>query len=53
MHFRAATHLESRVYDAVHAIVAELGDDYVVQPGKLVVELRSAGSNKGQAIATS
>jgi trehalose 6-phosphate phosphatase len=52
VHFRAAPHLETQVHDAVRAIVAELGDGYVVQPGKLVVELRPAGSNKGEAIAT-
>ena len=29
---------------------AELGDDYVVQLGKCVVELRPAGTDKGEAI---
>jgi trehalose 6-phosphate phosphatase len=51
LHFRAAPHLESEMHEAVRAIVAELGDGYVVQPGKLVVELRPAGSDKGEAIA--
>jgi trehalose 6-phosphate phosphatase len=51
LHFRAAPHLEAQVHDAVRTIVAELGDGYVVQPGKLVVELRPAGSDKGEAIA--
>lgn len=50
LHFRAAPHLEARVHDAARAIVAELGEKYVVQPGKLVVELRPAGSDKGEAI---
>ena len=51
LHYRAAPHLEERVHDAVRAIIAELGDGYVMQRGKLVVELRPAGSDKGEAIA--
>jgi trehalose 6-phosphate phosphatase len=52
LHFRAAPHLEQQIHDAMRAIVAELGEGYVLQPGKLVVELRAAGSDKGEAIAT-
>ena len=51
LHFRSAPHLEAAMHDAVSAIVAELGAGYVVQPGKLVVELRPVGSDKGEAIA--
>ena len=51
LHFRAAPQLEREMHDAMRAIVAELGDGYVMQPGKLVVELRPAGSDKGEAIA--
>jgi trehalose 6-phosphate phosphatase len=51
LHYRAAPHLEGVVHEAVRAIVAELGDGYVVQPGKLVVELRPAGSDKGETVA--
>lgn len=51
LHYRAAPHLEQLVRETVYATVAELGDGYVVQPGKLVVELRPAGSDKGETIA--
>ena len=51
LHFRAAPHLEHQIHDAMRTIAAELGDGYVLQPGKLVVELRAAGSDKGEAIA--
>lgn len=51
LHFRAAPHLEAALRDAMSALVGELGDGYVVQPGKLVLELRPVGSDKGQAIA--
>jgi trehalose 6-phosphate phosphatase len=51
LHFRAAPQLEHEMHAAVHAIVAELGAGYVVQTGKLVVELRPTGSDKGEAIA--
>jgi trehalose 6-phosphate phosphatase len=51
LHYRAAPHLEQLVRDTVHSIIAELGDGYVVQPGKLVVELRPAGSDKGETVA--
>jgi trehalose 6-phosphate phosphatase len=51
LHFRAAPQLERLVHDTVRSIVAELGDGYVVQTGKLVVELRPVGADKGEAIA--
>ncbi|MEO8562242.1 MAG: trehalose-phosphatase [bacterium] len=52
LHFRAAPQLERLVHDEMRAIVMELGDGYVVQPGKLVVELRPAGPDKGDTIGT-
>ena len=52
LHYRAAPHLEREMHDAMRALVAELGDGYAVQPGKLVLELRPVGANKGEAIAT-
>jgi trehalose 6-phosphate phosphatase len=50
LHYRAAPQLEERMHAALRAIEAELGAEYVVQPGKLVVELKPAGSDKGVAI---
>jgi trehalose 6-phosphate phosphatase len=50
LHYRAAPHLEADAVDAVQRIGAELGADYVVQTGKCVVELRPAGTDKGEAI---
>jgi trehalose 6-phosphate phosphatase len=50
LHYRAAPYLETEMLAAVHAIAAGLDADYVVQPGKFVVELRPAGADKGAAI---
>ena len=50
VHFRAAPHLEPLVQDALRAIREELGDEYVLQHGKLVVEIRPRGVDKGGAI---
>lgn len=50
LHYRAAPQLESYVLDAVRSLSADLGDEYVVQLGKYVVELRPAGTDKGEAI---
>jgi trehalose 6-phosphate phosphatase len=52
VHYRAAPSLQHEVHDALCAIVAELGQGYLVQPGKLVAELRPTGSDKGEAIET-
>jgi trehalose 6-phosphate phosphatase len=51
LHYRAAPQLEASMHAALRAIETELGSEYVVQPGKLVVELKPAGSDKGVAIA--
>ena len=51
VHFRQAPELAERVQRWAEHIVAELGEDFLLQPGKMVVELRPAGSDKGAAIA--
>jgi trehalose 6-phosphate phosphatase len=51
LHYRAAPALERVVYETVHSVREELGDDFLVQHGKYVVELRPSGIDKGDAIA--
>ena len=50
LHYRAAPQLESYVLDAVQSLGEELGDEYAIQVGKYVVELRPVGTDKGEAI---
>jgi trehalose 6-phosphate phosphatase len=50
LHYRAAPQLESYVLDSVRSLGDDLGDDYEIQVGKYVVELRPAGTDKGEAI---
>jgi trehalose 6-phosphate phosphatase len=51
VHYRAAPAAETVVRQFVDACAAELGNHPVVQRGKMVVELRPAGHDKGAAIA--
>ncbi len=51
LHFRQAPALEGRVRDAMQRIVARLGVDFVLQEGKMVVELRPACASKGTAVS--
>ena len=50
LHYRAAPQLESYVLDCVRSLGEDLGDEYAIQVGKYVVELRPAGTDKGEAI---
>jgi len=50
LHYRAAPELEAYVLDTVQSLGDALGDDYVIQVGKYVVELRPVGTDKGEAI---
>ncbi len=50
LHFRQAPELETTIRSAFNEISATLGPDYSVQDGKMVVELRPAGIDKGSAI---
>jgi trehalose 6-phosphate phosphatase len=51
LHYRAAPQHEALVHDVVRGTAAALGNDWLVQRGKMVVELRPAGADKGMAIA--
>jgi trehalose 6-phosphate phosphatase len=50
VHFRAAPRLEPLVERILREVQAELCDDYVIQPGKHVAELRPKGADKGDTI---
>jgi trehalose 6-phosphate phosphatase len=51
LHFRSTPALRTEVQDAVRALAADLGGAFEVQLGKMVVELRPSGKDKGVAIA--
>ena len=51
LHFRRAPGLRAEVLDAARALAAELGGAFEVQLGKMVVELRPSGKDKGVAIS--
>jgi trehalose 6-phosphate phosphatase len=50
VHFRLAPHLESTVRTKLHSVMDRVGADYVLQPGKLVFEIRPAAWTKGTAV---
>ena len=50
VHYRRAPELAERVRLATECILEELGEDFRLQPGKMVVELRPADGDKGEAI---
>jgi trehalose 6-phosphate phosphatase len=50
VHFRRAPHLEPLVQTSMRAICDELGDEYLLQQGKRVVEIRPRGRDKGDAV---
>jgi trehalose 6-phosphate phosphatase len=50
LHYRAAPQHEALVHDVVRGTAAALGDAWLVQRGKMVVELRPASADKGAAI---
>jgi trehalose 6-phosphate phosphatase len=51
LHFRSAPELSAEMQDEVGALARELGGEFEVQLGKMVVELRPTGKDKGVAIA--
>lgn len=51
LHFRWAPELGHEVQDAVRRLVEELGDAFEMQAGKMVLEIKPSGKNKGTAIA--
>lgn len=50
LHFRQAPEQEQRISAAMQEISAQLGPDFTIQDGKMVVELRPSGANKGTAV---
>ena len=51
IHFRQAPDLAGEVEDLTRGLMKDLGDDYELQPGKMVIEIKPRGRNKGHAIA--
>ena len=51
LHFRSAPELEAETKDLVRGLARELGGEFEVQMGKMVVELRPTGKDKGVAIS--
>lgn len=50
LHFRNAPRLEDESRQAMQAAAGALGDDFHVQQGKMVLELKPTGEDKGTAI---
>jgi len=51
LHYRQAPELASHVHQLMRRLVAEIGEDLVVQAGKFIVEVKPAGVHKGTAIS--
>jgi len=51
LHFRSAPGLRAEMQDAVRHLTGDLGGEFEMQLGKMVIELRPAGKDKGVAIA--
>ena len=51
LHFRSAPGLLAEMQEAVRDLARELGGEFEVQLGKMVIELRPAGKDKGVAIS--
>ena len=51
LHYRGAPHLEDTVVAAMREVAARAGEEFEVQRGKMVVELRPAGATKAKALA--
>lgn len=50
LHFRQAPHLERSAIDIAAKVAAELGDGFELQSGKMVIEIKPGGRDKGVAI---
>jgi len=50
LHYRQAPHLAHAAQEELAAIARELGEDFELQGGKLVVEIKPGGRDKGSAI---
>jgi trehalose 6-phosphate phosphatase len=52
LHYRAVPDKQASAREAAERAVALFGDAFVLQPGKMVFEIKPAGVNKGRAIET-
>jgi len=50
LHFRGAPLLEAEVIPLLERLVSELGQDFELQAGKMVLEIKPTGKDKGTAI---
>jgi trehalose 6-phosphate phosphatase len=50
LHFRQAPHLAQAANDIAATVAAELGDGFELQRGKMVIEIKPGGRDKGVAI---
>jgi trehalose 6-phosphate phosphatase len=50
LHYRRAPELGAAVRDAIGRLVGELGDEFEMQAGKMVFEIKPSGRDKGVAI---
>jgi trehalose 6-phosphate phosphatase len=50
IHFRMAPQFEPELRQAVASIAAQLGPNYQVQPGSMMLEIKPRGFNKGSAV---
>jgi trehalose 6-phosphate phosphatase len=51
LHYRQVPALEGPLRRAIEAMIAAYKDDFVIQPGKMVFEIKPRGVDKGRAIA--
>lgn len=51
LHFRSARSLAGEAERLMQAVLLRVGDDFALQPGKCVIELKPSGVDKGTAIA--
>jgi trehalose 6-phosphate phosphatase len=50
LHYRALPHAGPELNAAVAALLAPYGEDFRLQPGKMVLEVKPAGKDKGTAV---
>src|SRR5713226_8240893 len=51
LHYRSAPELGATVREALRRLAEELGEDFEMQAGKMVMEIKPSGKDKGTAIA--
>jgi len=51
LHYRNAPHLQAEVENLVKGVIQDLGDDFIMVSGNMVLEIRPGGRDKGEAIA--